>query len=43
MKIIWHGHSSFTISFSDIKIIIDPFLSGNPNFGNQNMDEIASE
>ena len=43
MKIIWHGHSSFTISFSDIKIIIDPFLSGNPNFGNQNMDEITSE
>ena len=41
MKIIWHGHSSFTISFSDIKIIIDPFLSGNPNFGNQNMDEIT--
>ena len=43
MKIIWHGHSSFTIAFSDIKIIVDPFLSGNPNFGNQNMDEITSE
>lgn len=32
MKITWHGHSAFTLEFSGTKILIDPFLSGNPSF-----------
>lgn len=30
MKIIFHGHSCFEIVGSDSRILIDPFLSGNP-------------
>ncbi|MFZ7104579.1 MAG: metal-dependent hydrolase [Peptococcaceae bacterium] len=30
MKITFHGHSCFSIENSEYKVIIDPFLSGNP-------------
>lgn len=32
MKITWFGHSAFALEFADTKILIDPFLSGNPSF-----------
>ena len=32
MKITWFGHSSFSIEFASTKILIDPFLKGNPSF-----------
>lgn len=30
MKITYYGHSCFLIEISDYKIIVDPFISGNP-------------
>ncbi len=30
MKVTWLGHSAFIYKFSDITVIIDPFISGNP-------------
>ncbi|MFZ1813011.1 MAG: metal-dependent hydrolase [Rhizobiaceae bacterium] len=32
MKITWFGHSAFAVEFSDRKVLIDPFLSGNPSW-----------
>ena len=34
MKLTWYGHSAFRIEAGDAKILIDPFLSGNPSWGN---------
>ena len=42
MKLTWHGHSAFSIAFSDIKILVDPFFTGNPKFGNQDTESIIS-
>ena len=42
MELTWHGHSSFSIEFSNTKILIDPFFTGNPKFGNQNIENIVS-
>ena len=42
MELTWHGHSSFSIIFSGMKILIDPFFTGNPKFGNQNIEEIIT-
>ena len=33
MKLTWFGHSAFRIENGDAKILIDPFLSGNPSWG----------
>lgn len=33
MDIIWHGHSAFRIDNGASRILIDPFLSGNPSWG----------
>ena len=33
MKITWYGHSAFRIEAGDARILIDPFLSGNPSWG----------
>ena len=41
MEITWHGHSSFSIIFSNKKILIDPFFTGNPAFGNQDKSKIG--
>ena len=30
MKLTWYGHSAFRVETGDAKILIDPFLSGNP-------------
>ncbi|MDE5682133.1 MAG: MBL fold metallo-hydrolase, partial [Mailhella sp.] len=33
MKITWLGHSAFELFSHDIKILIDPFFTGNPFAG----------
>jgi L-ascorbate metabolism protein UlaG (beta-lactamase superfamily) len=32
MKLTWFGHSAFRIEFGDCRVMIDPFLTGNPSF-----------
>jgi len=32
MKLTWFGHSAFRVEFGDVKIMMDPFLTGNPTF-----------
>jgi L-ascorbate metabolism protein UlaG (beta-lactamase superfamily) len=32
MKLTWLGHSAFRIEFGAARILIDPFLTGNPSF-----------
>lgn len=32
MKITWYGHSAFAVEFANRKLLIDPFLSGNPSW-----------
>ena len=33
MKLTWYGHSAFRVEGGDAKILIDPFLTGNPSWG----------
>ena len=33
MKLTWFGHSAFRVEFGAARILIDPFLTGNPSFG----------
>lgn len=33
MKITWYGHSAFRVEAGGAKILIDPFLTGNPSWG----------
>lgn len=39
MKITWYGHSAFGLEFGGNKILIDPFLKGNPAFTNDSFEE----
>jgi L-ascorbate metabolism protein UlaG (beta-lactamase superfamily) len=32
MKLTWFGHSAFRVEFDNARIMIDPFLTGNPTF-----------
>lgn len=32
MKLIWLGHSAFRVDLDDAHVLIDPFLTGNPQF-----------
>ena len=32
MKITWYGHSAYGLEFGGKKVLIDPFLEGNPSF-----------
>ena len=32
MKITWFGHSCFRVDTGGSRILIDPFLTGNPTF-----------
>lgn len=41
MKLTWFGHSAFALEFADTKILIDPFLSGNPSFDG-NVDNVSA-
>jgi L-ascorbate metabolism protein UlaG (beta-lactamase superfamily) len=40
MKITWYGHSAFRVEAGGAKILIDPFLTGNPSW-NKGWDEAA--
>lgn len=40
MKITWLGHSAFRLDFGSTALLIDPFLTGNPNFKG-NVGEVA--
>ena len=33
MQLTWFGHSAFCVELDDARILIDPFLSGNPSWG----------
>ena len=33
MRITWHGHSAVTLEAGGKKVLVDPFLTGNPSFG----------
>ncbi len=33
MKLTWYGHSAFGVETGAVKILIDPFLEGNPTWG----------
>ncbi|MEM9329706.1 MAG: metal-dependent hydrolase [Pseudomonadota bacterium] len=33
MKITWFGHSAYKVEYENSKIMIDPFLDGNPSWG----------
>jgi len=41
MKLTWLGHSAFRIDIGAAKILIDPFLRGNPNFS-LDFDDVTS-
>ena len=41
MKLTWFGHSAFALEFADVKILIDPFLTGNPKFEG-NVDTVSA-
>jgi L-ascorbate metabolism protein UlaG (beta-lactamase superfamily) len=32
MKLTWFGHSAFRVEFGNARVMIDPFLTGNPSF-----------
>ena len=32
MRLTWFGQSAFRVEFGEARIMIDPFLSGNPTF-----------
>ena len=40
MKLTWFGHSTFSVEVPGAKILIDPFLSGNPSWG-KGWEEVA--
>jgi L-ascorbate metabolism protein UlaG (beta-lactamase superfamily) len=40
MKLTWHGHSAFAVETGGKKILIDPFITGNPS-AVQSVDQIA--
>lgn len=32
MRLTWYGHAAFRLEFGDAKVLIDPFLTGNPKW-----------
>lgn len=42
MKITWLGHSAFRIETGHVKILIDPFFTGNPGFAGQDAKDAAN-
>lgn len=38
MKLTWFGHSAFRLDLEESRILIDPFLKGNPRFEGQNFE-----
>lgn len=40
MKLTWYGHSAFSVEAGGARILIDPFLTGNPSWG-KGWEEVA--
>jgi len=40
MKLTWHGHSAFTVETGGVKILFDPFITGNPS-AKQGWEDVA--
>ncbi|TWO32975.1 metal-dependent hydrolase [Seonamhaeicola sediminis] len=43
MKITFLGHASLSIKVSGINIIVDPFITGNPNASNINIESLKAD
>ncbi|AGA64972.1 metallo-beta-lactamase family protein [Liberibacter crescens BT-1] len=43
MKVVWLGHSAFFVENSKSRILIDPFLSGNPSFSCINKSDVVKD
>ncbi len=43
MKITYYGHASFLMEIAGQKILVDPFISPNPNAAHINIDEIQCD
>ena len=41
MKIIWLGHASFRIEIEDKRLLIDPWLKGNPSLSEASCEAAA--
>jgi L-ascorbate metabolism protein UlaG (beta-lactamase superfamily) len=42
VKLVWHGHSAWTIDTGDYRIVLDPFFTGNP-MADRSADEVAAD
>lgn len=38
MELTWFGHSAFRLEFQHSRVLVDPFLKGNPRFEGQDFD-----
>ncbi len=43
MKITFYGHASLGITIKNINILVDPFISGNPNASEINIEELEAD
>ncbi len=43
VKITWHGHSTFTLDFEGIKVVVDPFLAPNNPAAKISADEMEAD
>ena len=43
MNITFYGHASFGVEINGTHILVDPFISGNPNASHINLDDISAD
>lgn len=43
MKLTWLGHSAFRLETGNSRILIDPFLTGNPSFKGQDLKDMTKD
>lgn len=43
MKITFYGHASLGIEVSDVTILVDPFITGNPKASHINIEELEAD
>ena len=43
MKITFYGHASLGLEIDDVNILVDPFISGNPNASQINIDTLKAD